>query len=68
MNEATLEMLGKRAQRTHMTPRTLAQRHVEEGLRSYRRRTDAGAIVKALEAKLAELPADDALLDGESWL
>ncbi len=33
MNEATLEMLGKRAQRTHMAPLTLAQRYVEEGLR-----------------------------------
>lgn len=33
MNEATIELLGRRAQRVHLAPRTLAQRYVEEGLR-----------------------------------
>ncbi len=36
---------------------------------SHRRtKADAGAIVNALEAKLAEFPAEDALVDGETWL
>lgn len=35
----------------------------------YRRtKADAGGIVEALEAKLAEFPADDSLVDGETWL
>ena len=33
MNEATIELLGRRAQRVRIAPRTLAQRYVEEGLR-----------------------------------
>lgn len=33
MNEATVERLGRRAQRVRLPPRTLAQRYVEEGLR-----------------------------------
>ncbi len=36
---------------------------------NYRRRTaDVGRIVNALEAKLAELPGDNALASGETWL
>ncbi len=36
---------------------------------TYRRtKADTGGIVEALEAKLAEFPKDDALLDGETWL
>lgn len=33
LNDATIARLGKRAQRVHLAPRTLAQRYVEEGLR-----------------------------------
>ena len=33
MNEATVELLGRRARRVGIPPRTLAQRYVEEGLR-----------------------------------
>jgi len=33
LNDATIKRLGKHAQRTHLAPRTLAQRYVEEGLR-----------------------------------
>lgn len=32
-SDATIDRLGKRAQRAHIAPRTLAQRYVEEGLR-----------------------------------
>ena len=35
----------------------------------YRRtKADTGGIVEALEAKLAEFPKDDSLVDGETWL
>ena len=35
----------------------------------YRRtKADTGGIVEALEAKMAELPEDDSLVDGETWL
>ena len=35
----------------------------------YRRtKADTGGIVEALEAKLAEFPEDDSLVDGETWL
>jgi uncharacterized protein (DUF433 family) len=33
LNDATIARLGRRAQRVHLAPRTLAQRYVEEGLR-----------------------------------
>jgi uncharacterized protein (DUF433 family) len=33
LNDATIALLGRRAQRVHLAPRTLAQRYVEEGLR-----------------------------------
>lgn len=33
MDEATLELLDRNAQRAHIAPRTLAQRYIEEGLR-----------------------------------
>jgi uncharacterized protein (DUF433 family) len=33
LGEATIRRLGLRASRSHMPPRTLAQRYVEEGLR-----------------------------------
>ena len=33
LNDATIKRLGARARRSHMPPRTLAQRYVEEGLR-----------------------------------
>jgi uncharacterized protein (DUF433 family) len=34
LNEATIERLGAHARRLHLPPRTLAQRYVEEGLRT----------------------------------
>src|SRR5690242_12799460 len=33
LNDATIARLGRHAQRTHLAPRPLAQRYVEEGLR-----------------------------------
>ena len=33
LSDATIARLGKHAQRSHIAPRTLAQRYVEEGLR-----------------------------------
>lgn len=33
LTDSTLARLGKRARRSHLPPRTLAQRYVEEGLR-----------------------------------
>jgi uncharacterized protein (DUF433 family) len=33
LSDATIARLGRRAQRVHLAPRTLAQRYVEEGLR-----------------------------------
>src|SRR5207249_6559517 len=33
LNDATIARLGRHAQRMHLAPRTLAQRHVEERLR-----------------------------------
>jgi uncharacterized protein (DUF433 family) len=34
LSEATIRRLGARARRVHLPPRTLAQRYVEEGLRT----------------------------------
>ncbi len=34
LSDATLQQLGARARRVHLPPRTLAQRYVEEGLRT----------------------------------